>query len=231
MNDKIQLTKDEWASLVENKLENHSLDGQVLRVLAQIPLLIRRARLCMAADSSDVFEREQLHKEACDIRTQLQPLLQQVRARLDRNDLDLVADYAGPPQQHRLVHVIYVRSYGFTLMAGIIIDLICDSLNMGQAPSNEEEMRGFAEDIIALALIAKKYRPLGSIIMLGCLCASHAATLDEHIQQRSAELLQEYRVDFAGPDAKPYDEELRWVRQRFTLKETRLYLQAFENYT
>lgn len=214
MSDKIQLTKEEWTNLIENKLEGDSPDGQVLRVMAQLPSLIRRARPCMEEDWLYYIEILELYDEACEIRKQLQPVLVQIRGRLHSDDLNHLAEFTGAPSGYPLVHSLYVRSYGFALISGIIIDLICDSLDMSQGASHLVELRHFAKDIIALALISRQCRPLGSMLMMACLCASYAATEDAEIQSMSATLLEEYRLDFAGPDTRRYDGELQCLRQR-----------------
>ena len=230
MNDKIQLTPREWSDLVESKLDNQSLDGQMIRILARVPGLMERARKAISMENADSSSQSKLRKECQALGGQLQPIMATARSHLDKNDLSLLSNHVDPPQNTYFVHALRSRSYGFALMVNAILQRISHCLGE-DVPDYSDQSRHLAQDIITLAVIARRYRPLGSMYMITCLTAAYVVTDDLTIQNASAALIQQYRTDLSGPNTKSWtSSELDWLRQRFMLRESCTYDEAFHTY-
>lgn len=200
-----------------------------MRILARVPNLMQRARSAMTTEDVQNTDLQPLKTECQELYSKIELILAAARAYLGKDDISLLSDYTGPPQRMTFVHAFRTRSYGFALMAAILIDCIARSLdNRRQDDSNH--LRCFAQEIIELAKIAQVYRPLGSMYMLACLSAAYIATDDSTTQAMSADLLQDYRMDLSGPNTTPLKKELDWLKQRFMLKEIGTYDEVFHSY-
>ena len=229
LNDTVDLTTHQWKVLVEEEIDNSTSDGELMRILSRMPIIMRHGRAVLSLKSRDQLTISKLLLACNELHDRLGPVFKSMRSRLDTSDLSLLSEYIGPSSQMAFVHASFSRSYALASMAGCMLNRITCSLG-NSVDSLEEESLLFAQEIIVLAHLARKNRPLGSQYMLACLPGAYVATDDPTIKDESAKLMEEYRVDAFGVTSQSPQEELNWLKQRFILRESRAYKEVFTSY-
>ncbi|KAF3406973.1 hypothetical protein DPV78_001789 [Talaromyces pinophilus] len=205
-NENIELDPQDWISLVGNELDQNIPEGKLMRYLANIPSILRRARAATNASEIAILRDElrpvyeasqklllQLHKQWADGRTL---------------DVDNVL-------KNVILHAYYQRAYGIGLLIVTIfnwvlraftppfdaIGLIADSTNL-------------VTQILELAEVANRYRPLGAGYILIVLSAAWLAASNDNESVAVNILLQEYRQDFPLRATDRFMIELRWMAEQ-----------------
>lgn len=230
MNDKTHLSRQEWYDLVENKLDKDNPTGQVMRLLSRMPYLMRRARCTIREKGVGSLAVAQLAKECQELGESLQIHLEKTRAYLDRDDLSMLSHPISSPYLEPTIHAFRLRSYGLALLTGVIINRVTEGLGV-ITQDTYDQSQYLTEEIIKISMIGRKYRPLGSMCMLPYLSVAYTAADGPERKAICAALINEYRKDFAGADAKPItDDRLDWLTLRFQLKEQGSYDEVFKDY-
>jgi len=227
-NDKVTLTKRQWTELVTNQLDTQSLDGQLLRILAQVPDLMQRARSVMKSKTINYTTLAQLMEEAKGLCDNVLPFLGKTRAYLHENDLSLLSIHHGPSYGLLATHAFRLRSYGWALTVSIIVYRVAESLDL-ERQKHKEQLHYLAQEIIKVAESSGRYRPLGSMYLILSLSAAHMATDNITIQASSVKWLEDYRTDFSGPKTKLLTTEMTWLKERFLLRERRAYDEIYDS--
>lgn len=205
-NENIELDPQDWISLVGNELDQNIPEGKLMRYLANVPSILRRARAATNADEIAILRDElkpvyeasqklllQLHKQWADGRT------------LDADNV----------LKHVILHAYYQRAYGIGLLIVTIfnwvlraftppldaIELIADSTNL-------------VTQILELAQVAYRYRPLGAGYILIVLSAAWLAASNDNERVAVNILLHDYRQDFPLRAADRFMIELRWMAEQ-----------------
>lgn len=205
-NENIELDPQDWISLVGNELDKNIPEGKLMRYLADIPSILRRARAATNASEIAILRDElrpvyqvsqklllQLHKQWADGRT------------LDADNV----------LKNVILHAYYQRAYGIGLLIVTIfnwvlraftppfdaIELIADSTNL-------------VTQILELAQVANRYRPLGAGYILIVLSAAWLAASNDNERVAVNILLHEYRQDFPLRATDRFMIELRWMAEQ-----------------
>jgi hypothetical protein len=205
-NDRINLTSDEWISLVGNELDEKLPEGQLMRCMARIPDIIRRRRLDVG--DSDV----------ANLRNETRPLYQTSKTMLTQ----LRTNWVGcqyPNSQNELSSVImyayYQRVYGLGLLIATIINCV---LRTFASASEEKELVSDSElwikETFELAHVANMYRPLGSAYITISLGSAWLASANESEKSFAEILLNDYCGDFPMRTANDFMGELDWMAQQ-----------------
>ena len=229
LDDKVNLSRQQWKELVEDQIDKTSPEGELMRILSRVPDLIRRGRAALSLVPRDHSALSEYQSECGELRNRLNPILASMRSRLDQSSLSLQSDRFGPASRKAFVHPIIARSYALALMGGCFLNRIASSLGEAMQSLVEESLQ-YSREIIGLAHLARKYRPMGSQYMLACLPASYVATTDLAIEDQSAALMRDIRMETFGVASHSSQEELNWLKRRFSLKETRPYEDVFDSY-
>lgn len=205
-NENIELDPQDWISLVGSDLDQNLPEGKLMRYLANVPSMLRRARAATNADEIAVLRNElkpiyeasqkvllQLHKQWADGRT------------LDADNV----------LKNVILHAYHQRAYGIGLLIVTIfnwvlraftppfdaIELIADSTNL-------------VTQILELAQAANSYRPLGAGYILIVLSAAWLAASNDNERVAVNILLQDYRKDFPLRATDRFMIELRWMAEQ-----------------
>ena len=116
------------------------------------------------------------------------------------------------------IHALHLKSLGMALATGIVLNCILGAFVSSKTALREEACR-WSEEIVQLAGLAAKYRPLSSMslavsLCLACLGANNADTEAEVVAMYSE--YQQACLDRAPKDSM---EDLECLRKRLTFRE------------
>ena len=164
--------------------------------LARIPELMQRGR--EALKSSCPATVLELNHEVRTLYESFQGPLADLRSRFNAFDKEAVT--LPSIDLRNVLHSHYARSYGLGLTIGIIINCLLISLKGGgdHLILRQEACR-MSDEILQLANIVQRYRPLGALYMTICLCAAYVGVVEKDARARIRVVLADYRRDIFGP--------------------------------
>ena len=118
-----------------------------------------------------------------------------------------------------LLHTIHLRLLGMALLTGIIFScmyhvLLCRPL------SSDSDAAQWSREILELAHIAAKYRPLGAMAMIVCLDLAWVGAADDDVRREIKILLAEYHRECMGQISETeFTEGLEFTARRFLLRD------------
>ncbi|RAO68997.1 uncharacterized protein BHQ10_005009 [Talaromyces amestolkiae] len=205
-NENIELDPQDWISLVGSDLDQDLPEGKLMRYLANVPSILRRARAATNADEIAILRGEvkpmyeasqklllQVHKQWTDGRT------------LDANNV----------LRNVILHAYFQRAYGIGLLIVIILNWV---LRAFTPPFDAIELIADSTNLVTqtleLAQAANIYRPLGAGYMLIVLSAAWIAASNDNERVTVNDLLQDYRQDFPVRATDKFMIELRWMAEQ-----------------
>lgn len=205
-NEKIELDPDDWISLVGNELDQNFPEGQLMRYLAHVPNMLRRARA--ATNESQVAA---LRDELNPLYKASQKLLLQLHKQwAEGSSLD-----SNNALKNVILHAYYQRAYGIGLLIVTILNWI---LRAFTPPFDAIELIADSTSLVAqslkLAQVAKIYRPLGAGYILVILSAAWLAASNDDERVAVNIVLEDYQRDFPLRATDSFMIELRLVTEQ-----------------
>ncbi|KAE8367517.1 hypothetical protein BDV27DRAFT_70252 [Aspergillus caelatus] len=189
--DSIDLSGEEYESLVESDLDAGTPDGQMMRCLARVPGIRNRIAVTMPGDA----EFEALRHEARALYESYQPVLTALQARTTSVETPLAV--GSMYRLCTLLHAQYQRMYGIGLTVAIILNCLARALDPDD-PTLPVESTYFAQETILLSDSQVAFRPLGSFYMLICLLTARVGTTDPILRTTVEKALDDYQREFDG---------------------------------
>lgn len=101
-----------------------------------------------------------------------------------------------PTLEARRIHARRQTAYGTLLLLALMANWALSIYRVGDARGLELEKVTMIDEVVELAQLASRYRPLAASAMSGFVMAAKAMTDDEVRLERLEELLVLYRADF-----------------------------------
>ncbi|KAI9749547.1 MAG: hypothetical protein M4579_006832 [Chaenotheca gracillima] len=216
LNDKIQFSRQAWKDLVEDGLMTNNVETDWLTYLARLPDLMNRSKLALNGSSTilDVTLLELVAEATSlldDCKVNIATLQDRLRA------LDEIPSQFGTWNS---LHAHRIRLLGMSLMTGVFVSCVLRSL-LGQPASPCSESSQWSNELLHLAQVAAKYRPIAAMPMIFCLFAAWIGTPNECVRESIKTLLVEYTEECMGrASAADLTSNLEWTERRFTLEDT-----------
>ena len=209
------MTQQEWKDLVHNQIDSGSIDGQMMRCLAQIPDLMHRGRNALRSGSLLPEALLAIREEVRSLHDSFTPVLGSLRERWLHTDDSIAVQYPDFKAHKAIIHSHYSRSYGLALALGIIFNCMLSTLEVSNESftTDSEEL---ADEVITLGVVVDQYRPLGTVYMVLCLAAAWVGTKSESKKVALEMHLTAYIRDLQGPSAKPAV-SLTFLEKRFSM--------------
>ncbi|KAL9105800.1 MAG: hypothetical protein Q9227_009102 [Pyrenula ochraceoflavens] len=184
-NENIDLTPDEWKTLVENEFDSSDPSGHMLCCLAKVPNFRRRAKLVLRSKVED----SDLVSEIRDQYQMVKDILKTLHERLESS--------LKTPNQPFYAHFSHLRTFALGLYIAIVFNRLLSAFDIDNAALNQESTR-YAQDIVVIAKESHIYRPLGAAYLELCLGAACAGTNDPETFASAKAALLDYRGEFPG---------------------------------
>lgn len=204
----------EWETLIQNELDDGSLDSQMLHCLSYCVLYIRRGRDVLR---NGVFDST-LQTEV-DIQYQrIKEIIVGMHARMMSAKVP-AADKIIDMSEFDFLHAMYQRSYALGLFVAIILNCVLTALGAVDDDELNREAADFSDEIVRIAHQAQRYRPLGAAYVIICLMAAFAASTDQLTRREIVGLIKDYQGDFQWSIEAKVFEDLDNVAGRFLICE------------
>lgn len=211
------MTQQQWKDLVYNQIDIDTVDGQMMKCLAQIPDLMQRARHALKSPLQPALTLLGIQEEVRALRDSLLPNLKSLRERWMDTDSSLVMQYPGFVQHRAIIHAHYSRSYGLALALAIILNCMLAALDCN-TPEISEGSAQLSDEVIILADVVDQYRPLGTTYMILSLAAAWVGATDPAKKAIIETRLTDYQNDVQGPSGPDSSAGLELIDKRFNLK-------------
>ncbi|KAJ5168779.1 uncharacterized protein N7482_004373 [Penicillium canariense] len=216
-NERIQLTQEEWDSLIVNKYDGGNPEGRMLLNLSRAPSILRRARLFArtASDPSGVQDELWAVYQACMIN------LDQLKESSIKKDLSVATAMPRPDRAwvERLLLIHYDRIYGIGLVITLFFNCMLQALGLHN-DAVQSDACYFTEEILMLAETSELLRPVGSGYLIICLTTAWAATKDPEQRARAMMWLHDYHSDFNFRQLDYLQKELEWTAGHLNLADS-----------
>lgn len=205
-NERIQLTSQEWTTLVESDFDRNTPDGYMLRCLSRAPILLQRGR--KAFDSDDIPTLIDLKGEIGQMYARCKGELEILRRQLQLSQPTTDAgDYIA-----QIVRAYRLRTYGLGLSVVLIFNSMLSVLDLDSALG--EDAVGFAEEAVVLARLAAVFRPVGASYAILCLSAAGAAAAEKQVRSEVEHMLGDYLQDVGGGNLVDVKDIMERTRRR-----------------
>ncbi|KAJ5089905.1 transcriptional regulator family: Fungal Specific TF [Penicillium argentinense] len=214
-NERIDLTPEEWDTLVRSDYDSSTPDGQILACLAKAPSLMRRGRkaLCTGADTVDVRDEVWTVYQECKMN------LSVLKHRSVENDFSEMYNAASPSGRKFIIEFGFAhfqRSYGIGLACTLVFNCILTALDAHDG-ATKFDADYLSEEILDLAKRSVIWRPIGAGYLMICVSAAWAATSDESLQRRLLVHAKEFNNDFRIRDSLVLEKEMQWTKEHLCL--------------
>ncbi|GFF24757.1 uncharacterized transcriptional regulatory protein C1327.01c [Aspergillus udagawae] len=214
-NHRIQLSEEEWDSLIVNEYDRRNPEGRLLQTLSRAPGLMRRARIFLrtASDPTGVQDELWTLYQACKLD------LDKLKQGSIHKDLSIAE--ALPRGSHRawlerLLTVHYDRIYGIGLVIALFFNCMLQALGT-HSDAVQADAYYFTEEILMLAEISEDLRPMGSGYLIICLTTAWAASRDIEQRGRVLTWLCDYQKDFNSWQFSRWQQDLKWTAEHLCL--------------
>ncbi|KAI2717879.1 transcriptional regulator family: Fungal Specific TF [Penicillium roqueforti] len=200
-NDAIDLSSEEWDSLVKNDFDQDQPEGQILRCLARAPVLMRRGKQAIR-DGEDLML---LTMEVRPIYEKCKLILGELQVRtveFEKSGLTMTETFMG-----RILRAHYLRTHGIGLAITTFFNCILQALD----PSDYTcmvESKSLVKETLEHAQKSNVYRPVGAGYVIMCLSAAWAVTADPELRSMVEAALIDYHGDFVTRDVVNIPKEL-----------------------
>ncbi|KAK5939041.1 hypothetical protein PMZ80_008344 [Knufia obscura] len=192
-NPNISLTEQEWDALVGCNLADSSLEGKMILCLARGASLMRRGGFVLDPQrwNHDRPFCPHLEYEARVVRSDYLPVLTSLRDRFYAIDETALRQSSNSELVADLQHCHSLRTYGLALFVGIVLNyIVC--VAAGNILEIVQESQRYAEEIILLARVGARYRPVGASLFGICLAAASVVSSNAETKAIAKELEIEY---------------------------------------
>lgn len=213
------MSKKQWAELVMNTQDSHTIDGAMMQTLALLPELLSRGRQALKTHALTDPEVIKLRTEAQNIRRPFLQPLGELRERWQNLDVSIESQYPSMiNMQHgrSILHAHYSRSYGMALAVAAFLGRILMSFG-DESEEIKAEGNALALEAVELAYQIDGYRPLGTMYMMIVLAAAWVASSDDAVRQQLQPCIVRHATDM-GNAAQSSPAMLRLLDLWFTLK-------------
>ena len=210
------MTRQQWEDLVSNQFDIETVDGQMMKCLAMLPELMQRGRYALRSPSQPTCTLLHIQMEVRHFRDSFGPKLESLRKRWIDSDSSVSMQFVSPHLK-AILHAHYSRSYGMALAIEILINCILAALEGSTGDLNDESSQ-LSDEVLNLAKVVDRYRPLGTLYMIISLVAAWVGTPDPTKKEIVRARLIIYQRDVQGPSATMSSEHLEFIKRRFYLK-------------
>lgn len=208
------MSRLEWETLIQNELDDGSLEGQMMHCLSYGPGFIQRGRDVLRKgffDPTLVTEVDIQYQRMKDV-------LVAMHARMLTAEVP-AADKVIDMSAQDFLHALYQRSYALGLFVAIILNCTLTALSITDNDELNKESADFADEIVRIAHETQRYRPLGAAYIIICLMGAFAAAGDRSTRLQIVALIQDYHTDFQWSVEAKVFEELNKVSGRLLICE------------
>ena len=211
------MTQEQWKDLVYNQIDSETIDGQMMKCLAQLPDLMYRGRCASKISALPVSTLPSLQVEVRTLSDSFRPTLTNLRERWRDTDSSIAMRYPEHMNLRGIIHAHYSRSYGMALALGIILNCMVAALE-DKTPELSEDSSQMVDEVLNLARTVDQYRPLGTLYMVLCLGAAWVGATDSIRKAMLETLLINYHKDLHGASSTFFPHGLKLMETLFTLK-------------
>lgn len=210
-NDAIDLSPEEWESLVKNDYDQDYPEGRILQFLAKAPFLIKRGKQA----KMNMEDLRPLAEEVRPIYGKCKLILEELKARKgDCESSDLGDARTFLP---RLLQAHNLRTYGIGLAITTFFNCMLQALEPND-PIYIKESRSLVEETILHAQEGNMFRPVGAGYIIMCLASAWAATTDPLLRLEVESYLLDYYGDFSMLHEPQLYQHLEWSRGNIWLE-------------
>ena len=213
-NDAIDLSPEEWDSLVKNDFDQDQPEGQILLCLAQAPVLMKRGKQAIR-NGEDLML---LTMEVRPIYEKCKLILGELQARTVESETPelctITETFIG-----RILRAHYLRTHGIGLAITTLFNCILQALD----PSDYicmVEAGSLVKDTLVHAQKSNMYRPVGAGYVIMCLSVAWAVTADPELRSMVETALIDYHGDFVTRDVVNIPRELEQASENLWLGST-----------
>jgi hypothetical protein len=206
--------------MFDNKQYALTPEGSAVQCLTRAPNLMRRAKATLQKPHCCANDLKILQVEANQLRHELEPHFRSLRDRFQASSEIEVSDTETSLKSiyHTLRSCHYIRTYALGLAIGIIANevrlALVTSSSSPSAISILMESHGFATQIVDLANLARRYRPLGASALAVCLVAAELGAGTVEVRAETKRLRGVYDGDWRGGmvrEDEDWDKGLRLI--------------------
>ncbi|KAL8652272.1 MAG: hypothetical protein Q9226_004341 [Calogaya cf. arnoldii] len=212
LNEDVGFTLQEWRTLVEQRIDTTSNHGKLIHCLAQLPALMKKSKAALRFGESAIICVPELVLDTRTLREQCKIIIEKLRHRLEICE----EGELHPFEFKNHLHACRLRVMGLALAAGIILNCILSALD-GITIDIRRENACFSDEMIKIARICSRYRPLGSMFFLSNLTFAWIGAFSRDRRERIKAMLIEYELECLGQNFTNWDLLLEQRRRRFTI--------------
>ncbi|OQE47117.1 hypothetical protein PENCOP_c001G03365 [Penicillium coprophilum] len=210
-NDSIDLSPEEWDTLVTNDFDLNQPEGQLLRCLAQAPVFIKRGKRAIRNG-----------EDLTPLKNEVRPIYEKCRLILAELKERTVEDETSEliPRTEtfmtRILRAHYLRTYGMGIAITTFFNCILQALN----PSDYAcilESRSLVIETLVHAQKSNIHRPVGAGYVIMCLSAAWVVNSDPHLRSMVEAALIDYFGDFVPHHGLNIPRELGQMNENLCL--------------
>lgn len=204
----------EWETLIQNELDDGSLEGQMMHCLSYCPRFIQRGREVLRHGGFDptlVTEVDIQYQKMKEIVTGMHARMLTAEEPALNKVIDMRAQ--------DFWHALYQRSYALSLFVAIVLNCTLTALCTTTDDELNKESADFSNEIVRIAHQAQRYRPLGAAYVIICLMAAAAAATEQSVRLQVVSLIHDYHTDFQWSVEAKVFEDLNNATGRFLICE------------
>lgn len=215
LNGVVDFTRQECDRLVEQRIDVSSNHGKLIQCLAQVPALMKRSKAALRFGESFILCIPELVLDTNILRARCSTIIAKFRHCLDlcNNDEGLL-----PIEVRNHMHARQLRMLGLAFATGIILNCIFTALD-GPNLTIHHESSTFSNEIVKLAHLSLRYRPLGSMLFLSNLTFAWIGASGPDRRNEIQAMLGAYESVCLGRNFTDWDLLLEQRRKRFCLEE------------
>lgn len=192
-NPRIQFTRDEWKTLVENHLDSSYPEGRMMRCVARAPDFIRRGKTLLLGQTTDFTLLSEMQENYEALKSVLAEFLARLSALEAKRAVGTSMSYLDMQMQ---IYTSHQRLYGMTLVIGIILNRSLSSLDVLNVPSLQAECEEFVKGILSIWQNIANYKPIGSACLALFLNMAWAGTSDISLRKDIEGIMAEMESGF-----------------------------------
>ncbi|KAJ5776409.1 uncharacterized protein N7511_001420 [Penicillium nucicola] len=210
-NEKIDLSPEEWESLVQSDYDAKLPEGRMMLCLTKAPTLIKRGKLALHTGQ----DLTQIKSELEPLYTQCKDILSELKFRKTTFEASSPKS-STPTLMTTILRAHYLRTYGLGLTITTFFNCMMQALNLDDH-TFALESTSLVEETLKHAEESHGYRPIAAGYVLLCLYAAWAATPDPRLRLSVELALLDYHGDFKNNRVTDMPCDLDWVSEHIWL--------------
>ncbi|KAH8701567.1 hypothetical protein BGW36DRAFT_371117 [Talaromyces proteolyticus] len=204
-NDKIELSPNEWSSLVENDYDTNLPEGQLMLIFSRVPFLMHRGR-----NATEESEFTALREEIRPMYDTSRSILSDIQSCYhDINRIPIA-------ERSRYLHAYHQRIYSLALTIVTVLNCISSALDPGSIDLQSDAIY-MVNEILALCDESSDYRPLGASCNILALMVAYVATTDPITKCLVESAFTDYQTDYPQRTLEGYEASLEIVSRHLRL--------------